>query len=63
MATLLWNFYQLSESRNVTFNTCLGVRKVTYLQAGVKVLSLPPDRCESIFYTALDTARAVSYEK
>ena len=34
-----------------------------YLQTGVKVLSLPPDRCESIFYTALDNARAVSYEK
>ena len=30
-----------------------------YLQTGVKVLSLPPDRCESIFYTAQDTARAV----
>ena len=34
-----------------------------YLQTGVKILTLPPDRCESIFYTALDTARAVSYEK
>ena len=43
-----------------------GVRKITFLTSrplGVKVLSLPPDRCECIFYTALDTARAGRYEK
>ena len=49
----------------LTFTTCLGgkVSHFPYLQTGVKVLSLPPERCESIFCIALDTARAVRYEK